>query len=62
MIDWEKVRIDYAGQIAQGMLERSSSWTSKLADDILYKKIAKHSVALADALIEGLQKDKETKE
>ena len=58
MVDWEKVRIDYAGQIAQGVLERSSSWTSKLADDILYKKIAKHSVALADALIEELKKEK----
>ena len=58
MVDWEKVRIDYAGQIAQGIVERDTSWTSKIADDLLYKKVAKHCVALDDALIEELKKEK----
>lgn len=58
MVDWEKVRIELTGQIAQGIVERDTSWTSKIADDLLYKKVAKHCVALADALIEELKKEK----
>ena len=58
MVDWEKVRIELTGQIAQGIVERDTSWTSKIADDLMYKKVAKHCVTLADALIEELKKEK----
>ena len=53
-MNWTDVRIQYTGQIAQGLLERASSWASRLTDDFLYKKIATLSVKITDALIEEL--------
>ena len=55
MIDWEKERINLAGLAMQGMLERDTQWASKIVSDIFYKKLAKHCVQIADALVDELK-------
>ena len=57
-INWERARLDLSGLALQGMLEREQSWLSKTASDIMYKRLAHHCVALADAIIEELKNKK----
>ena len=37
----EETRIQFAGLALQAMVERESSWFSKIISDIMYDKIAK---------------------
>lgn len=37
------------------MLERDSSWESKVISDAFYKTLAKHCVRIADACVEELK-------
>jgi len=55
-MDWNDVRVQLTGQILQGLLERDSGIISKIADEVLYKELAKFSVNLANATIEELKK------
>ncbi len=48
-------RINLAGLALQGILERDTGWTSKLVDDVFYKKVAHHCVSLADAILEEIE-------
>lgn len=50
----EDTRIQLAGLAMQGMIERESSWSSKIISDLMYDKIAKHCVRLADAVLREL--------
>ena len=50
----EKTRIQLAGLALQGMLERESSWSSKIISDLMYEKLAKHCVKMADAVLKEL--------
>jgi len=52
--DIEKTRIQLAGLALQGMLERESSWSSKIISDLMYEKLAKHCVKMADAVLKEL--------
>lgn len=52
--DIERTRIQFAGLALQGMIEREESWTSKLISDLMYEKMAKHCVKLADAVLREL--------
>jgi hypothetical protein len=52
--DIEKTRIQLAGLALQGMLERESSWSSKIISDLMYEKLAKHCVKMADAILKEL--------
>lgn len=49
-----KARIQLAGMALQGMLERESSWPSKLVSDVFCKTLARHCVKLADAIIDEI--------
>ena len=51
-----KIRLQLSGLAMQAMVERETSWSSKIASDMFYHKIAKHSVALADAVLDELIK------
>ena len=52
--DIEKTRIQLAGLALQGMLERESSWSSKIISDLMYEKLAKHCIKMADAVLKKL--------
>lgn len=52
--DIEKTRIQLAGLALQGMIERESSWSSKIISDLMYEKLAKHCVKMADAVLKEL--------
>ena len=52
--DIEKTRIQLAGLALQGMIERESSWSSKIISDLMYEKLAKHCVKMADAVMKEL--------
>ena len=52
--DIEKTRIQFAGLALQGMIERESSWSSKIISDLMYEKLAKHCVKMADAVLKEL--------
>ena len=52
--DIEKTRIQLAGLALQGMLERESSWSSKIISDLMYEKLAKHCIKMADAVLKEL--------
>lgn len=52
--DIEKTRIQLAGLAMQGMIERESSWSSKIISDLMYEKLAKHCVKMADAVLKEL--------
>ena len=54
----EKIRIQFAGLALQGMIERESSWSSKIVSDIMYEKMAKHCVKIADAVLKELLNSK----
>lgn len=55
-MDWDNVRITLTGLAIQAMLERDSSWESKVISDVFYKTFAKHCVRIADACVEELKK------
>lgn len=55
-MDWDNVRITLTGLAMQAMLERDSSWESKVISDVFYKTLAKHFVRIADACVEELKK------
>lgn len=50
----EKARLQLAGLALQGMIERESSWSSKIVSDLMYEKLAKHCVKLSDAVLREL--------
>lgn len=52
--DIKKTRIQLAGLALQGMIERESSWSSKIISDLMYEKLAKHCVKMADAVLKEL--------
>ena len=52
--DIEKTRIQLAGLALQGMIERENSWSSKIISDLMYEKLAKHCVKMADAVLKEL--------
>ena len=52
--DIEKTRIQLAGLALQGMIERENSWSSKIISDLMYEKLAKHCVKMADAVMKEL--------
>ena len=52
--DIEKTRIQLSGLALQGMIERESSWSSKIISDLMYEKLAKHCVKMADAVLKEL--------
>ena len=45
----EQERLQLAGQVLQGLLERDTGWTSKVLDDVFYERLAKHTVKIVDA-------------
>lgn len=55
-----KDRSDFRKQaslsILQSLLESESSWSQRLIDDVLSRDLVKHSIKLADMLIEELEK------
>ena len=55
--DWKTLRIRMAGNFMANMLNADETFRTKLVDDILYKQLAKFSVACADTLIEELKKN-----
>ena len=54
LTDLQTTRIQLAGLALQGMLERESSWSSKIISDLMYEKLAKHCVKMADAVLKEL--------
>ncbi len=50
------LRETYAGMFMQAMLERSGGMAQELLEDAFYKVQARLAVAMADALIEELNK------
>lgn len=52
----EEQRLMLCGQILQGLLERDTSWTSKLLDDVFYERLAKHTVKIADSVLAELKR------
>jgi hypothetical protein len=53
----DEQRLQLAGQVLQGLLERDTGWTSKILDDVFYKKLAEHTVKIVDAVLEELKKN-----
>lgn len=53
----EKVilRRQIASGIMQNIVNTDSSWISKALEEVFYKRIAKHSVNCANALIKGVR-------
>ena len=56
MIDWEKVRVDAALSVVQGILE--SGKVGELLE-MAPEVVAKQSVKIADALVNELKKNRE---
>ena len=52
-----ELRIQLAGQVLQGLLERDTGWSSKLLDDVFYERLAKHTVKIVDAVMKELGED-----
>ena len=52
--DLQTTRIQLAGLALQGMIERENSWSSKIISDLMYEKLAKHCVKMADAVLKEL--------
>ena len=52
-------RLQLAGQVLQGLLERDTGWTSKILDDVFYERLAKHTVKIVDAVLKELRKEVE---
>ena len=52
----EQERLQLAGQVLQGLLERDTGWTSKILDDVFYERLAKHTVKIVDAVLAELKK------
>ena len=50
----KQARLQLAGLALQGMIERESSWSSKIVSDLMYEKLAKHCVKLSDAVLREL--------
>lgn len=57
----EQERLQLAGQVLQGLLERDTGWTSKILDDVFYERLAKHTVKIVDAVLNELNKKEETR-
>ena len=57
MSELEQMRLSLAGQVLQGLLERDTGWTSKILDDIFYKRLAEHTVKIVDAVLTELTKN-----
>ena len=55
--DWKTLRIRMAENFMANMLNADETFRTKLVDDILYKQLARFSVACADVLIEELNKN-----
>ena len=54
LTDLQTTRIQLAGLALQGMIERENSWSSKIISDLMYEKLAKHCVKMADAVLKEL--------
>ena len=54
LTDLQTTRIQLAGLALQGMIERENSWSSKIISDLMYEKLAKHCVKMADAVMKEL--------
>lgn len=52
----EQERLQLAGQVLQGLLERDTGWASKIMDDVFYERLAKHTVKIVDAVLKELKK------
>ena len=59
MDELEQQRLELAGQVLQGLLERDTGWTSKILDDVFYERLAKHTVKIVDAVLKELKKEVE---
>jgi len=59
MNELEQERLQLAGQVLQGLLERDTGWTSKILDDVFYERLAKHTVRIVDAVLKELKKNEE---
>jgi hypothetical protein len=55
MNELEQQRLQLAGQVLQGLLERDTGWTSKILDDVFYERLAKHTVKIVDAVLKELK-------
>ena len=53
----DEQRLQLAGQVLQGLLERDTGWTSKILDDVFYKRLAEHTVKIVDAVLTELRKN-----
>lgn len=49
-------KLQLASSIINGLLERDSLWSERLVDDLFYKKLAQHTVALTNYIWDELNR------